>query len=198
MRNLNKLAIATALFTAAALPASVAQAATLVVSLSGIQTFGTFQSGLNTVQSFNIGAGAHITGTSYSTTITTVASGSFLSEASIYYTNSAALTGVVTRPGFANANSGTGTYVGSSDLVALGLDFFVGADGILRLEFADSFDDAIGADAIFNSGTITFTYQPVGVTAVPEPATWGMMILGFGMIGAAARSRKVKTSVKFA
>jgi hypothetical protein len=34
--------------------------------------------------------------------------------------------------------------------------------------------------------------------AVPETATWGMMILGFGMIGAAARSRKVKTSVKFA
>jgi hypothetical protein len=35
-------------------------------------------------------------------------------------------------------------------------------------------------------------------SAVPEPATWGMMILGFGMIGAAARSRKVKTTVKFA
>ena len=34
--------------------------------------------------------------------------------------------------------------------------------------------------------------------AVPEPATWGMMILGFGMIGAAARSRKVRTTVKFA
>ena len=34
--------------------------------------------------------------------------------------------------------------------------------------------------------------------AVPEPATWGMMILGFGMIGAAARSRKTKTSVTFA
>ena len=34
--------------------------------------------------------------------------------------------------------------------------------------------------------------------AVPEPATWGMMILGFGMIGAASRSRKVKTTVNFA
>ncbi|KQS04017.1 hypothetical protein ASG11_06930 [Sphingomonas sp. Leaf357] len=38
----------------------------------------------------------------------------------------------------------------------------------------------------------------VNAAAVPEPATWGMMILGFGMIGAAARSRKVKTSVAFA
>ena len=36
------------------------------------------------------------------------------------------------------------------------------------------------------------------IAAVPETATWGMMILGFGMIGAAARSRKVKTNVKFA
>ena len=34
--------------------------------------------------------------------------------------------------------------------------------------------------------------------AVPEPATWGLMVLGFGMIGAAARSRKVKTTVRFA
>ena len=34
--------------------------------------------------------------------------------------------------------------------------------------------------------------------AVPEPATWGLMVLGFGMIGAAARGRKVKTNVKFA
>ncbi len=34
--------------------------------------------------------------------------------------------------------------------------------------------------------------------AVPEPATWGLMILGFGMIGAASRSRKIKTTVTFA
>lgn len=35
--------------------------------------------------------------------------------------------------------------------------------------------------------------------AVPEPAAWGMMILGFGLIGGALRRRSsVKTSVKFA
>jgi len=43
----------------------------------------------------------------------------------------------------------------------------------------------------------SFTITPA-VAAVPETATWGMMILGFGMIGAAARSRKAKTTVKFA
>jgi hypothetical protein len=26
--------------------------------------------------------------------------------------------------------------------------------------------------------------------AVPEPATWGMMVLGFGLVGAAARRRR--------
>jgi hypothetical protein len=42
------------------------------------------------------------------------------------------------------------------------------------------------------------TYSNTAVAAVPEPATWGMMILGFGMIGAASRSRKVKTTVTYA
>jgi hypothetical protein len=38
------------------------------------------------------------------------------------------------------------------------------------------------------------------LTAVPEPATWAFMILGFGLIGGALRSRKanVQTSVRFA
>lgn len=34
--------------------------------------------------------------------------------------------------------------------------------------------------------------------AVPEPATWAMMIMGFGLIGGAMRSRQSKLSVRFA
>ena len=41
-------------------------------------------------------------------------------------------------------------------------------------------------------GQATFT------PAVPEPATWGMMILGFGMIGGATRYSRRKTKVSFA
>lgn len=37
---------------------------------------------------------------------------------------------------------------------------------------------------------------PVG--GIPEPATWGLMILGFGAIGGAMRQRHVRTSVSFA
>ncbi|KQS04956.1 hypothetical protein ASG11_12420 [Sphingomonas sp. Leaf357] len=44
-------------------------------------------------------------------------------------------------------------------------------------------------------GTYNLT---IATAAVPEPATWGLMVLGFGMVGAAARKRNVKTTVKFA
>ncbi|MHA6724267.1 PEPxxWA-CTERM sorting domain-containing protein [Sphingomonas sp. RS2018] len=43
------------------------------------------------------------------------------------------------------------------------------------------------------------TIATVTTSAVPEPATWGMMMLGFGGIGFAMRRRsKVTTSVRFA
>jgi PEP-CTERM motif len=37
----------------------------------------------------------------------------------------------------------------------------------------------------------------VGPGAVPEPATWAMMIGGFGMIGGALRYRRRRTRVAF-
>jgi hypothetical protein len=47
-----------------------------------------------------------------------------------------------------------------------------------------------GADANFTSFTdVTFTAQ-----AVPEPAAWAMMLVGFGGIGAMLRSAKRKFS----
>lgn len=48
------------------------------------------------------------------------------------------------------------------------------------------------ADVYFQSGTISiaYDYAPAPLAApVPEPATWAMMIAGFGMIGATARRR---------
>lgn len=57
-----------------------------------------------------------------------------------------------------------------------------------------------------NTHTYTGTYLNFGgsnfsigtVAAVPETATWGMMIAGFGMIGGALRARRRSTSVSFA
>jgi hypothetical protein len=196
MKNLIKYAVAAAAMTAA-LPATEANAATLVVSLTGVQTIDARLDPSNIVQFFNIGAGARVTGLTYNITIATIG-GSYRSEAGIAYTDSPITDGVLFRPGIADTSSGTSTYTGTSNLVDLGLDFFVGANGLLRVEYYEAFDDIADAADANLSGTLTFTYEPAA-SAVPEPATWGMMILGFGMIGASVRRRSaVKTAVTFA
>lgn len=45
----------------------------------------------------------------------------------------------------------------------------------------------------FSAGSNSFEVDNIAV-AVPEPATWGMMILGFGLMGAAMRRRSTKIS----
>lgn len=48
----------------------------------------------------------------------------------------------------------------------------------------------------FNYGDIGFVFTnvtPVATNAVPEPATWAMMIVGFGLTGAALRNRRRRT-----
>jgi len=41
------------------------------------------------------------------------------------------------------------------------------------------------------AGTFTFNYKPA-VSAVPEPVTWAMMVLGFGAIGFSMRRRTAR------
>lgn len=41
------------------------------------------------------------------------------------------------------------------------------------------------------------SFSATGVPAVPEPATWAMMIAGFGIVGAALRLRKASTRVSY-
>lgn len=61
----------------------------------------------------------------------------------------------------------------------------------------------LGSLSTGNSATIEYFYavgdriEVVG-GAVPEPATWAMMILGFGFVGGSMRYRKRSTSVSFA
>lgn len=48
---------------------------------------------------------------------------------------------------------------------------------------------------VFGGATLTVTET---VAAVPEPATWAMMITGFGFVGGAMRNRQRKTKTRIA
>jgi hypothetical protein len=55
----------------------------------------------------------------------------------------------------------------------------------------------IGIPGAFGSGvryTVIYDY----VDAIPEPATWAMMLVGFAMVGATARYRRRKVAATFA
>ena len=55
----------------------------------------------------------------------------------------------------------------------------------LRLNFSDiAFEDGQQIDIAF---------RPTG-GVIPEPATWGLLITGFGLVGAAARRRRTATT----
>ncbi len=61
--------------------------------------------------------------------------------------------------------------------------------------FSGAVDDvrlAFGADRI------SANFEPSGVAAVPEPATWAMMLVGFGMVAGAARYRRKSTKIRYA
>ncbi len=59
---------------------------------------------------------------------------------------------------------------------------------IVTLTFTGA--DRFAVDGLrFISTTNAFEFDNIAIAAVPEPATWGMLILGFGAIGAAMRRR---------
>lgn len=170
------------------LASSGASAATLIVDVTNAIGTLPFGGTGNTRQAFTIGAGARVTAIAYDVTLT-ANSPSYLSEASVaLYQTGFPDTGIEFNPGGADDLSGTATYSGAVDLTTLGLDFAVGGDGILRLEYFDLLADGGLPDSIWNSGTITVTYDAVAA-AVPEPATWGMMVIGLGIVGGTMRRR---------
>lgn len=56
----------------------------------------------------------------------------------------------------------------------------------------------VGIKTGFSADSVTFRLTPLAAPAVPEPATWGMMIAGFALVGTTMRRRTVVNAVRFA
>ena len=67
------------------------------------------------------------------------------------------------------------------------------------VQFAATAGETITSLSFTNVPSIdAFEVANFTVTAVPEPATWGMMLLGFGMVAGAARYRRRSSKVVYA
>lgn len=112
-------------------------------------------------------------------------------------------------PGIGGSSSGTATYTSANRITAFSLDVgtpddyntltfrngatvvatYTGA-GYTAGNFAFNFTDAQNVTSVdFSSSSRAFEIDNVSVTAVPEPATWALLLVGFGMVGVAARRR---------
>lgn len=112
-------------------------------------------------------------------------------------------------------NSVAGTYGGTAQnaQVGFGTNIFaqlnIGGTPLGFTQFAGpNLFSLVNSAPVFNVGTFALTSIVSGssslrisavTAAVPEPASWAMMLVGFGSIGYAMRRRaKVRTTVRFA
>jgi hypothetical protein len=101
-------------------------------------------------------------------------------------------------PGFASIGFGTGIFATLNvNSATLGFTQLVGPN-----LFSGTAANPVFSTGTFNlsglvSGNSVLTISSL-VSAAPEPGTWAMMILGFGMAGAGLRYRRRTTSVSYA
>ncbi len=152
---------------------TAANANTLVIDIGGMATGG--DSIPDIVLTHFIGANAHVTGIGFDVTLETFGS-SWASEAVIAVGNTGAPFVFVTPGATTSAPLVAPTAYASpiADLVGLGLDFAVGADGMLVTTLFESFDDGIPApDGMWLAGsTVTVEYS-----LVPTPGSLALLAL---------------------
>ncbi len=155
--------------------AGSAMADTLVIDVSGINSWGFQGDPMNETLSVLVGAGANITGISWDVNLTTVGL-SWADENTMTFEGALSV-----NPGAGDAFTVTNTnYAGSTGGVALS------GDGILNIEFHEvGFDDNVAdVDSYYEQGsTITIS----GTGFVPTPGS--LAVLGLGGLVAGRRRR---------
>ncbi len=156
--------------------------------VAGIYSNDEYGSPINEVFNLDVGAGSWVTGIGWDVSIY-ADDPSWLSEMQVAFENSTQSTGVFLSVGVGDDFPGAGSYSsgGIVDLVGLGLQFQVGADGKLRMEFFEGFDDFPGDwDGVWDSGALSVQVM----SAVPEPGTYALMLLGLAGAAVVARRRR--------
>lgn len=69
--------------------------------------------------------------------------------------------------------------------------FTASAGGLTRISFTGGNTQPMG-------GAYGFALDSVSISAVPEPATWAMMLIGFAAVGSAVRRRRTSLAVTYA
>jgi hypothetical protein len=183
-KKLQHLAAAAALISAGLFAGASAQAASVVVDVTGAKSVNQVLEDGNTVWYVDIGANAQLTSMDWNVMLNAFVPSS-LSEMHVSVGRSDGTNLVNLVPGAADSFSGTGSYSGSLDLTGLG--FGAGADGKLRIEFNEYTKDFAFnvVEGQWVSGNLTF-----GVSAVPEPASISLLLLGLGAVAGARRVRR--------
>lgn len=149
------------------------------VNLTNVESVSVYSDGDNSVVFVDLGANARLTGISYSVNLTAFEP-SWLADMWVAFedTDVAAPSYFYFNPGFEIIEPGTASYSGMIDLTDAIPEFRVGADGLLRLQFYDSFNDLPGADGIWNFANFIFEVEP-WPSPVPEPAS--VLLLAAGL-----------------
>ena len=153
----------------------LAQADTLVIDVSGAESYGFQGDALNQVLSVLVGSGASITNIAWDVNLTTLGL-SWADENTMFFAGAESV-----NPGFGDAFTvSNANYAGSQ---ASGI--VLGLDGLLSIEFHEvGFDDNVGVDSFYGQGsTVTLS----GTGFVPAPGS--LAVLGLGGLVAGRRRR---------
>lgn len=150
-------------------------------AVGGIQSGDLPGSPINQVFFVNIGAGNAVNGLGWDVVLTAFGA-SWRSEIGVLVTDSTGLGGFNLRPGTDASPGGPTPYSSNGQILKLANyaipNVTALADGLIRLEFFESYDDVPGGfEGVWNSGSLF-------LQVIPTPGTAGLLgLAGVGLLG---------------